>query len=238
MKTTMFRIFFVGAACSLLAYGQSQRRSLLDEDPNVVYLDQILEKPLKLDVVKEAPVFSDYDGKHRLGTLRANQVVTVEAITERVYRVRGLGLRDGIAGWVAPWAFRSEEPEFVELLRKLYEREIAVKQLIAEGHVAIGMTLDEVKRCKGEPNKTSIRRDGEGQSGKWEYIEYEEIKHYITQIDPVTRQAYRTLSHVTREETGRFSVEFTDGIVSAVEQTKDDTPGHARIIFPPVLFRW
>ncbi|MFU8893361.1 MAG: hypothetical protein ACNA8L_07005 [Luteolibacter sp.] len=217
---------------------QTNRRSLLDDDPNVVYLNTVLKKPLMLTVVKEAPVFSDYEGRHRLGTLRANQEVEVEAITDKVYRVRGQGLRDGIAGWVAPWAFRSSEPEFVEILKKFYQREIAVKALIAEGRLAIGMTFDEVRRCKGEPNQTSIRRTQEGQSGTWEYIEYQDVKHYTTHIDPVTRQAYRTLSHITREESGKLIVEFENGLVTAFQENKQDKPGNVRIIVPPIVFGW
>jgi len=225
--------------CVLLPLdAQAQRKSLLDDDPNVVYLDVALKKPLKLTVVKEAPVFSDYEGRHRLGTLRANQDVVIEAITDKVYRVRGQGLRHGIAGWVAPWAFRSSEPEFVEILKKLYEREIAVKALIAEGRLAIGMTLDEVKRCKGEPNKTSIRKTQEGQSGSWEYVQYEDVRHYTTHIDPISRQTYRTFSHITREETGKLVVEFANGLVSAIEENKQDKPGNVRIIVPPIVFGW
>jgi len=217
---------------------QAQRKSLLNNDPNVVYLDAVLPKPLKLTVVKEAPVFSDYEGRHRLGFLRADQDVVVEAITDKVYRVRGQGLRHGIAGWVPPWAFRSTEPEFVEILKKLYQREIAVKALIAEGRLAIGMTFDEVKRCKGEPNKTSIRRTQEGQSGSWEYVQYEDVRHYTTHIDPVSRQTFRTLSHITREESGKLVVEFENGLVSAIEENKQDKPGNVRIIVPPIVFGW
>ena len=217
---------------------QSQRRSLLDDDPNVVYLDSVLQKPLKLAVIKQAPVFSDYEGRHRLGFLRANQTVKVEAITDKAYRVRGQGTRDGIAGWVPPWAFSSTEPEFIAQLKKLYEREMAVKALIAEGRIAIGMTLNEVKRCKGEAGKTSVRKTQDGEAGRWEYIEYEDVRHYVTHIDPVHRRPYRTLSHITREETGKLAVEFENGIVTAIEENREDHAGNVRIIVPPLVFGW
>jgi len=235
--------FPIGLFGMLLAFAvtqeaQAQRRSLLEDDPNVVYLNAILHQPLKVTVVKEAPVFSDYEGRHRLGTLRANQEVEIEAITDKVYRVRGRGARDGIAGWVPPWAFRSTEPELIGILKKLYEREMIVAKLIADGRLAIGMTFDEVKRCKGEPNKTSIRRTGEGQSGTWEYIEYEDVRHYTTHIDPISRRPYRTLSHITREEKGKLTVEFENGLASAIEESTQDKPGNVRIIIPPIVFGW
>lgn len=236
MKALIWLVF--AALVALSPRLDAQRRSLLDDDPNVVYLNQVLAKPLEVTVIKEAPVFSDYEGRHRLGTLRANQKVVIEAITDKVYRVRGQGLRDGIAGWVPPWAFRSNEPEFVELLKKLYEREIQVRKLIAEKRLAIGMTFDEVRRCKGEPNKSSIRRDGEGQSGRWEYVEYENVNHYTIRVDPVTRQEFRVLSHVTREEKGKTVVEFENGLVSAIEETAEDRPSNTRIIVPPVIVGW
>lgn len=234
---------FSAIACVMLLLleqlaGQSQRRSLLDDDPNVVQLDTVLDKPLMLTVVKQAPVFSDYEGRHRLGFLRANQTVQVEAITDKAYRVRGRGTRDGIAGWVPPWAFSSTEPEFVEQLKNLYQREMTVRELIAAGHVAIGMTLNEVKRCKGEPGKTSVRRTEDGEVGRWEYVEYEDVKHYVTHIDPVSRRPFRTLSHITREETGKLAVEFENGIVTAIEENRDDQAGNVRIIVPPLVFRW
>lgn len=229
-------------ACALFATSaadaQSQRLTLIDDDPKVVFLDTVLKKPLRLRVIKQAPVFSDYEGRHRLGFLQADQVVTVEAITDRVYRVRGQGTRDGIAGWVPPWAFSSDEPEFVALLKQLYEREIAVRKLIAEGRVAIGMTLGEVRRCKGEPNKTTVRMTPEGEAGRWEYVEYQDIRHYVTHIDPVHRRPYRVLSHITREESGSLAVEFEDGVVTAIEENRDDKPGNARIIVPPLVFGW
>ena len=51
---------------------RQERRSLLDSEPDVVYLDQVFKEPVELKVIKEAPVFSDKEGRHRLGTLKAN----------------------------------------------------------------------------------------------------------------------------------------------------------------------
>ena len=82
---------------------QGERKSLLDSDPDVVYLDQALKKPVELKVIKEAPVFSDKEGKHRLGTLKAEQNVRLEAITDKIYRVRGQGqrrARDAAPDWL------------------------------------------------------------------------------------------------------------------------------------------
>ena len=215
-----------------------ERKSLLDADPTVVYLDQALKKPLDLKVIKEAPVFSDKEGNVRLGTLKANQTVRVEAITEKNYRVRGQGTRDGIAGWVAPWAFSSTDPEFVANLKLLYDRQIQVQKLIAAKSVAVGMTLDEVALSLGKPTKTSLRKTATGQSGRWDFIEYEDIKNYATEIDRTTGQTYRRLVSVTRVEKGKTGVEFENDAVTAVEESEDRQGGNVRIIVPPLFFRW
>ena len=217
---------------------QVARTSLLDSDPEVVYLDRTLEKPIDLKVIKEAPVYSDKEGKHRLGFLKADQTVRLEAITDKVYRIRSKSLRDGIAGWVAPWAFSSNDPEFVAHFKELYERQIQVQALIAAKQLAVGMTLDEVAQSRGKATQTSVRKTGKGQTGRWEYIDYEEVKNYITRVNPANGAVYRQLASVTREEKGRTSVEFENGIVTAVEESENRQGGNVRIVVPPVVFGW
>jgi hypothetical protein len=215
-----------------------ERRSLLDSEPGVVYLERALGKPLELKVIKEAPVFSDNEGKHRLGTLAANQTVKLEALTDRIYRVRGQGTHGGIAGWVAPWAFSSKDPDFVAQLKEFYERQIQVQAFIDAKQVAVGMTLDEVSQARGKPTKTSIRKTEKGETGRWEYINFEEVKHYITRVDPSTGQVYRQLSHIEQVEKGRTNVEFEDNVVSAVEESEDRQGSNVRIVVPPLVFGW
>lgn len=218
---------------------RADRKSLLDSEPDVVYLEKTIKKPIELVVLKEAPVYSDKEGQHRLGYLKADQKVRLEAITDKVYKVRGQGTKDGIAGWVGPWAFASKDPQFVENLKKLYARQIQVQKLVAEHQVAVGMTIDEVTLSRGNPTKTSSRKTGEGQSGRWEYIDYEEVKNYATVRDPRTGAIYRQLVSVTQVEKGKTAVEFENGVVTAVEESEDRRRGgDVRIIVPPVIFGW
>ena len=215
-----------------------ERKSLLNSDPGVVYLEELVDPPIKLKVIKEAPVYADKEGNRRLGYLKANQSVTLEGMTEKVYRVRGQGTHNGIAGWVAPWAFSHPEKDFVDKLKQFYERQIAVTEIIEAKGIAIGMTLDEVAQSRGKPTKTSVRRTAEGETGSWEFIDYEEVKHYITRIDPVSGQAFRQLSHVTQVEKGKSVVEFANGIVTALEETENNSGGSVRIIVPPLVLNW
>lgn len=236
MKLLTLLFCTVGILSSAIAQVGADRRSLLDSEPDVIYLADVLEKPIKLKVIKEAPVFSDKDGNHRLGFLKADQIVELEGMTGRVYRIRGKGTRNGIAGWVAPWAFSHPEEDFVAKLKQVYDRQIAVNEIIAANGVALGMTMDEIAASRGQPTKTSMRRTKDGQSGSWEYIDYAEVKHYVTRLDPFSGKAFRQLSHVTTEEKGKTVVEFEDNIVAALEESESNGSGRARIIVPPLLF--
>ncbi|MFD2257422.1 hypothetical protein ACFSSA_12125 [Luteolibacter algae] len=238
MKTVLITYLSVILALPVSAEIKSDRKSLLNSEPDVVYLEEIVDPPIRLKVIKEAPVYADKDGNRRLGFLQTDQFVTLEGMTAKAYRVRGKGTRNGVAGWVAPWAFTHEQEDFVTKLKQLYDRQIAVNEIIAGGGIAIGMTLDEVSQSRGKPTKTSVRRTADGESGSWEFIDYEEVKHYITRIDPVSRIAYRQLSHVTTEEKGKTVVEFENGLVTALEENENNGPGNVRIVVPPLIFRW
>ncbi len=238
MKTAISVIFTF--ALTLTSHGQIKRDrdSLLESEPGVVYLNQVFTKPVKLNVIEQAQVFSDKDGKHRLGFLKSDQVVELEGMTEKAYRVRGQGTNDGIAGWVSPKAFSHSDKDFVEKLKQVFERQLTVNEIIKNKGIAIGMTVNEVQLSRGKPTKTTMRVTPTGESGSWEYIKYDEIKHYITKVDQTSGQAYRQLSHVTREETGKTTIEFTDGAVSALEEMEDKGPGNLKIIVPPIVFGW
>jgi hypothetical protein len=217
---------------------RGERKSLLDNDPRVVYLTDMPDKQIELMIIKEAPVYSDVDGKQKLGTIQANQKVKIEAITDKAYKIRGKGTRDGIAGWVGPWAFASKDPQFVENLKKFYTRQLEVNKIIAENDVAMGMTTDEVAKSLGQPTKSSLRQTPEGQSGKWEFIDYEEQKNYSLVRDPVTGNMFRQLVSVTQIEKGKRVVEFTNGLVSAIEDAESRQADNVRIIVPPLVFGW
>ncbi|MGC4014310.1 MAG: hypothetical protein QM755_07315 [Luteolibacter sp.] len=219
---------------------ERDRQSKLEMEPGVVYFNDPAKRPIELTVIKEAPVFSDKEGNHRVGFLKVDQTVKLEAMTERAYYVRGQGTRDGIVGWVPPWAFSSKDPNFVENLKKLYARQIVVQKLIANHQVAVGMTVSEVGSSLGKPTKTDVRKTGKGETGRWEDIDYEDQKNYALVRDPYTGNVFRQLVSVTRIEKGKTSVEFDNGFVSAIEESENNRrgAGDVRLIVPPVVFGW
>jgi hypothetical protein len=215
-----------------------ERKSLIDRDPDVVHLAEHVKEPVELQVVKDAPVFSDKNGKSKIGIIKADQTVVLEAMTERAYKVRGQGAKNGISGWVGPGAFSSKDPNFVENLRKLHTRQLEVAALIAEKQIAVGMTPDEVSQARGNPTKTSVKQTEKGQTGRWEYIDFEQVQHYNYRRDPVSGQVFRQLSYVTQEEKGKTVVEFENGVVSSLEESEQRRGAPVKIIVPPVVFAW
>ncbi|MGB6220581.1 hypothetical protein [Haloferula sp.] len=221
------------------AVHSAPKRSLLDDDPEVIYLEEHVEKPIELLVIKAAQVFSDKEGKRPLGNLVKDQKVLLQAMTDRAYRVSAQTGGNKVTGWVAPWAFASKDPNFVENLKSLYERQMEVAKLVEENRAAIGMTLEEAGRALGSPNKTKVRQTAKGRSGSWEFVDYEEIRHYTYVRDPVTGRTFRQFSHVTQEEKGKTVIEFEDDVVTAIEQTEtDEGAGRVKIVIPPVVFAW
>jgi hypothetical protein len=235
-------LFALSLILVLPAYSQNkrvERKSLLDQDPEVVYFDDEAKKPIMLSVIKVAPVFSDKEGKVKLGFLNINQSVRLEAMTDRAYKVHGKGVSNGISGWVPPWAFASKDPKFVDHLKLLYARNILVQKLIEAHQVAVGLTLDEVTKSLGKPTKTTIRKTDIGQSGRWEFIDYEEIKNYVDVRDPQTGQISRQCISTTQVEKGKTAIEFENGLVSAIEESVDrQKGGNTRIIVPPLVIGW
>jgi hypothetical protein len=217
---------------------RAERKSLIDRDPDVVHLAEHVKEPVELQVVKDAPVFSDKNGKSKIGIIKADQTVVLEAMTERAYKVRGQGAKNGISGWVGPGAFSSKDPNFVENLKKLHSRQLEVAALIEEKQIAVGMTPDEVSQARGNPTKTSVKQTEKGQTGRWEYIDFEQVQHYSYRRDPVSGQVFRQLSHVTQEEKGKTVVEFENGVVSSLEESEQRRGAPVKIIVPPVVFVW
>ena len=234
VSTLLLALLFPTAAQSK----RPERRTLIDRDPDVVHLAEHVKAPIELRVIKEANVFSDKKGKTKLGLLVADQTVTLEAMTDKAYRVRGKGERHGIAGWVSPHAFASKDPDFVENLKKLHGRQLEVQRLIEEKQLAIGMTTEEVEKSRGAPVKKLAKKTQKGQSGRWEYVEYEQVSHFHYVRDPISGQVFRQLSHVTQEEKNKTVVEFEEGVVTSLEESEQSSGATVKIIGPPVVLIW
>ena len=233
------RSAFLLFSFTLVATLGAERTSLLDQDKDVVYMNRTVDEPIELLVIKEAPIYADKNGNRLLGHVKVDQTVVLQAMNDKAYRVSAKTGGNKVVGWVAPWAFASKDPDFVENLKKLYERELEVQALIELGEVAIGMTMDEVSQVLGTPTKTTIRVTNKGRSGTWEFIDYEEIIHYNYFNDPISGSVYKQYSHTTKEEKGKTTIEFEDDLVTAIEHTEDrGNAGRVKVVVPPIVLHW
>ena len=229
-----FILAFLSVVFSVVGSSLCFAGSLLDNDPEVVFFEANDE--MILLVVKEATVFATKKGGSNLGTYPVDTKLRLLGMTDKGYKVKGKAKHSLVTGWVSPKNLASKQPKFVEELKQYYERELAIRELIANKEVAIGMTIDEVEQSVGQPTKKESRITKDGRTGKWEFIKGKEQKHYTNTVDPRTGQVFRRFSHVTIEEQEKLTIEFENNVVTAISSLENNSAGNIRIIVPPIIF--
>lgn len=210
-----------------------------DPEENVVYVEEFSEDKVQLKVEKRGIVYATNKGGRNRGILKTGTKVELVSFTDRAYFIRGKREDNiGVSGWVTPAAFSSKDPKFVEKLKQAHTRQLLVRELIANKEVALGMTVDEVSKIYPKPTKTKLRRNTNGQTQVWEMIEYEQRNHYAMVRDPLTGAFFRQLTHTTNEEVSKVVVEFENGFVSAIEESKNNGPRKPAIVAAPIIFAW
>lgn len=208
-------------------------------EEGAIYLSDFDTKPMKLKVLKAAPAYFDLSGTRYVGTLRVPQVVEVQAISDRAYRVKGLAQQGQILGWVSLQALEPIPEETIELLKKSEERRVKVAALIANNEVAIGMTTDEVVQSIGKPQKkTSRTAKGEGVRQVWDYVKYASIPQSTNVVGPGGVVTVATT--YVKTPIGRLTVTFNDGIVESLDQSEGTilSGNETTIVAPPVSVYW
>ncbi len=66
----------------------------------------------------------------------------------------------------------------------------------------------------------------------------EEVKNYVTRIDPRSGQTFRQVASITKEEKSKLRVEFTDETVTAVQSSETSDRGGVTILTPPLQLGW
>jgi len=226
----------------LTAQSQQRDRYAFARERGAYYLQDYLPKGTKVEmlVLRPTRVFGTINAERYLGTLLPDKKVELEGISEFAYRVRGHAEHGIIVGWVTPRDLAGLDPNFAENLKKMIDRQKIVDQLIADRQIAIGMTQSEVEQVLGAPNKREGRVTTEGRADRWEYVQYEEIPQYQTLRDPYTGALYRHFTHSERIEKGKIAIDFTDGVVSAMEEMEQTTRRRTSVtIVPtPIELKW
>ena len=227
-------------------------------ETGAIYLSDFGQKPLRLKVLRPAPCYFDIGMTRYAGTLRFPQIVQVEAFADNGCRIRGNAQQGGVAAWI-PYGDLQPLPEgLLANLKKSEERKKVVDTLIARNEVAIGMTIDEVGRSLGKPQKVTNRADSYGTRQVWEFIKYTLVPQttygpgYGQTIvtspgmskkpPPVIVQGGGYYPHTiyVKVPVGTLKVFFKNGIVDALDQTEGTLTGAGRvsIVTPPINVYW
>ena len=222
-----------------LALPAGVRADGLPREKGAIYLDDIVGRPYRLQVLTDAPIYFNSDQARFLGTLRRGQMVELQAISDHlgVLRVRGQASQGQVVGWVPARYLSPMEQGFVDGLRRSIERQRQVGTLTASGEVALGMTPPEVAASLGPPSKKSSHMDVQGVSEAWDYIRYEQVPRQVAGVDTFGRPVINIVYE--RVPVGHFSVVFTGGLVTAIDQSDRVTNGSApalKVVPPPVVF--
>ena len=245
---TNFRIFFwLSHLCLVAAVYSAPEGYHLAKEKGVTYIKDILEprqmetlaQLIRFKTLKPTALYATKDAQTQIGTLLEGQMVELEGFTRFAVRVRGKTAQGIMVGWANPRDLEPAKPDVLENLRKLAERRERVLELIRARQVAIGMTTDEVAESKGEPTKRTARQAANGSSEIWEYIDYEVVPRFEIVRDAITGATYKRFAYNEKIEKGKFSIEFVDGVVSALEESEDLSKGkEARIVPVPIDCGW
>ncbi|MGJ8678272.1 MAG: hypothetical protein ACSHX0_12190 [Akkermansiaceae bacterium] len=240
MKNSNLSLFLciVSFLGSITLLSANPEKSRLNDDPDVIYLEEHIDHTVVLTTVEPSKVYGDKNGNRRLGVFPADTKLELLAISEKSYRVKGDASHARVSGWVDPLTLKSQDENFIVNLKKLYERQMIVKELVANHDIAIGMTLDEVVRSLGDPTEVEVTQTRNGETGKWEYIVTEEQKHFNYVTDSKTGHQYRQLSHVTIEEKSRTTLNFEENVINSITKKKTNGRGKVRIISTPIIFNF
>lgn len=203
-----------------------------------IYLEDLLQKPVRLATISEAPIYYKIDLQRYLGTLKKGQLVELQAISDTAYRVRGVAQQGQVVGWVEAKYLNPLKKEFVENLKKNEARREAVLALIAKREVAINMTPEEVSLALGKPTKTISRLDASGREDVWEYIRYERVAQ-----QQVGRDSFGNLVTTVvyvKVPVGKLSVTFANALVAALEQSEGSLAkdAHASVVQAPFVIAY
>jgi len=231
MKKWLFLFFLVTLACRATAELSVFR------EPGAAYLADLFDEPLRLKVLQNAPIYFDAPMTRNLGVLGEGQSVEVQAVLDDNLRVVGKARQGQVSGWLPASYLEPLDADFISKLKQAALRKTQIDALIEKNEVAMGMTAEEVTKSLGKPPRTKQRQDADGTAEVWDYIRYERVPQQTTGYD--TSGRYVTTTIYVKVPSGKLSVSFEDGLVSAVEQSEGTLqPGNKiTIVVPPIVLR-
>ena len=231
--------FAAAAICAWSSAVAALQTSPIIREPGAIYLSDFATKPMKLKVLAAAPAYFDVTGNRYAGTLRFPQIVEVQAISDKAYRIRGNAQQGQILGWVDPKFLDPIPKETLEALRKSEERRKTVEALIAKNEVALGMTTDEVQLSLGKPQKkTSRASQDKAVEQVWDYVKYDLIPQNTNLIGP--NGVVTVTTTYIKTPVGKLTISFKDGLVESLDQSEGTilNGDQTTIVAPPIVVYW
>lgn len=223
----------VGFASVVLAQVPGSGSSLPVEE-GAIAVEDLFEKPLELEVLKPAPIFLQLDARRQIGTLLADQKVTLVAVSDRAYRVRGKAQHGPVVGWVGTAFLKEPQPDFYARMKEFAARQEAVQELIENREVALGMTVDEAIASLGRPDERTSKVDANITKESLSYVTYSREPRTIQRRD-VYGRIFFSIVYV-KVETGRRTVHFEDGVLTSIEESeKRPDVGRLKIVPAPII---
>ena len=196
-------------------------------EEGAIYLEDFMKQPVRLTILADTSIFYQSNLGRYLGTLRKGQIVELQAVGEKAYRIRGKAQQGQVAGWVATAALSPLRQDFLDNLRQNALRKSEVDALILKNEVAVNMTPEEVSKALGKVSKKTSRLDANGREEVWEVIRYKTVPQEITGYD----RYGRLVTNITyvKVPNGKLAVTFQNNLVSALEQTEGTFDRDARV---------
>ena len=243
MKPARVLPLVLSAAALLLAdtrvtAGLPPRQSSLLAEPGTINLEGIKgASNIRLTVAQDGYIYYHAIMDRVLGTMRAGTPVTLIAMSETAYRVRGRAAHGETAGWMPIAALHSPDPQLAEKLKALYVRQQQITELIANKQVALGMTSEEVQQSLGKPTRKNTRIAILGRDERLEYAIFESVPQVVTGQDQYGRLVQNVI--YVKVETGTLTINLKDGIVDTIEETKGTPLGGRgiKIVPAPIFLR-
>lgn len=235
----MKRLFFLAlclTAFSSVPAQLSKNKSSLPQEPGTFSIEGLTPKPLVVRIQAEAPVYTTNKFDRAIGSFAPGVPVTLVAMSDTSYRVRGRARHGDVAGWVKQSDVLSADPMLADKLKKLFERTKQVAELIKNNQVALGMTSEEVQASLGKPTRKSAKINAGGKEERLEYALFEKVPQVTTGRDAFG-QIVQTIVYV-KVEVGTLSLSFKDNVVDEIEETKGNPLGNGgvQIVPAPILF--
>ena len=210
----------------------SRNKSNLKREPGAIYLEDFSEDKVELLAIKQEPIYVSPQRKKAIGQLRKGKKVTLIAMINKQYLIRGMALHGQVKGWIFPSALQWLNKDFSDKLHALYERKKVVDELIKNKQIALGMNTGEVVESMGKPSRKNSKLDRGGRLDTYEYSTFERVAQYRFRRDSqgnLFRQKY-----YVKMETGKLSVTFKNDIVESIEETEGNPLGGGDLKIVPI----